>query len=119
MVFYNKKDFLKFSINVIEQVDIQTKYKSYIEKEKEMVEKIKKLEGRKIDPKIDYNNVFSLSTEGKDKLNKIKPETIGDASRISGVSSSDVSILMLYLSSRRKKWKQLALCVNQQKQKNT
>ena len=103
LVFYNKKDFLKFSINVIEQVDIQTKYKSYIEKEKEMVEKIKTLEGRKIDPKIDYNNVFSLSTEGKDKLNKIKPETIGDASRISGVSSSDVSILMLYLSSRRKK----------------
>ena len=57
----------------------------------------------KIDPKINYNNVFSLSSEGKDKLIKIKPSTIGDASRISGVSSSDVSILMLYLSSRRKK----------------
>ena len=81
-----------------------------------MVEKMKTLENKKIDPKINYNNVFSLSSEGKDKLIKIKPSTIGDASRISGVSSSDVSILMLYLSSRRKKWPPLAvLCVNQKK----
>ena len=103
LLFYNKKSLLKFGVEIIEQVDIQTKYQSYIDKEKEMVEKMKKLENKKIDPKINYNNVFSLSSEGKDKLIKIKPSTIGDASRISGVSSSDVSILMLYLSSRRKK----------------
>ena len=92
-----------FDLDVIEQVDIQTKYKSYIEKETEMVKKMKALEDKKIDPEVDYNDVFSLSTEGKDKLIKIKPNTIGDATRISGVSSSDVSILMLYLSNRRKK----------------
>ena len=103
LLFYNKKSLLKFGVDIIEQVDIQTKYQSYIDKEKEMVEKMKTLENKKIDPKINYNNVFSLSSEGKDKLIKIKPSTIGDASRISGVSSSDVSILMLYLSSRRKK----------------
>ncbi len=103
MLFYNKKSLLKFGVEIIEQVDIQTKYQSYIDKEKEMVEKMKTLENKKIDPKINYNNVFSLSSEGKDKLIKIKPSTIGDASRISGVSSSDVSILMLYLNSRRKK----------------
>ena len=103
LLFYNKKTLLKFGVDIIEQVDIQTKYQSYIDKEKEMVEKMKTLENKKIDPKINYNNVFSLSSEGKDKLIKIKPSTIGDASRISGVSSSDVSILMLYLSSRRKK----------------
>ena len=61
------------------------------------------LEDKKIDPGINYNDIFSLSTEGKDKLIKIKPNTIGDATRISGVSSSDVSILLLYLSNRRKK----------------
>ncbi len=103
LLFYNKKSLLKFGVDIVEQVDIQTKYQSYIDKEKEMVEKMKTLENKKIDPKINYNNVFSLSSEGKDKLIKIKPSTIGDASRISGVSSSDVSILMLYLSSRRKK----------------
>ena len=103
LLFYNKKSLLKFGVEIIEQVDIQTKYQSYIDKEKEMVEKMKTLENKKIDPKINYNNVFSLSSEGKDKLIKIKPSTIGDASRISGVSSSDVSILMLYLNSRRKK----------------
>ncbi len=103
LLFYNKKSLLKFGVEIIEQVDIQTKYQSYIDKEKEMVEKMKSLENKKIDPKINYNNVFSLSSEGKDKLIKIKPSTIGDASRISGVSSSDVSILMLYLNSRRKK----------------
>ena len=103
LLFYNKKSLLKFGVDIIEQVDIQTKYQSYIDKEKEMVEKMKTLENKKIDPKINYNNVFSLSSEGKDKLIKIKPSTIGDASRISGVSSSDVSILMLYLNSRRKK----------------
>ena len=116
LLFYNKKSLLKFGVDIIEQVDIQTKYQSYIDKEKEMVEKMKTLENKKIDPKINYNNVFSLSSEGKDKLIKIKPSTIGDASRISGVSSSDVSILMLYLSSRRKKWPPHAvLCVNQKK----
>ena len=92
-----------FILDAIEQVDIQTKYKSYIEKEREMVKKMKTLENKKIDPKIDYNDVFSLSNEGKGKLIKIKPATIGDASRISGVSSSDVSILMLYISNKRKK----------------
>ncbi len=78
LLFYNKKSLLKFGVDIVEQVDIQTKYQSYIDKEKEMVEKMKTLENKKIDPKINYNNVFSLSSEGKDKLIKIKPSTIGD-----------------------------------------
>ncbi len=82
---------------VIEQVEIQIKYAGYIEKEFEMVEEILKKEQSVIPERIDYNKIQSLSTEGKQKLSKIKPETIGQASRISGVSASDIAVLMVYL----------------------
>ncbi len=82
---------------VIEQVEIQIKYSGYIQKEYEMVEELSKKENSPIPERIDYSRIKSLSTEGLQKLSKIRPETIGQASRISGVSASDVAVLMVYL----------------------
>ena len=82
---------------VIEQVEIQIKYDGYIKREFEMVEELSRQENKLIPEKIDYDKIKSLSNEGKSKLEKIKPETIGQASRISGVSASDVAVLMVYL----------------------
>lgn len=82
---------------VLEQVEIQIKYAGYIEKEFEMVEEISRQEEAPIPGTIQYRNLQSLSTEGRQKLDKIRPETIGQASRISGVSASDISVLMIYL----------------------
>jgi tRNA uridine 5-carboxymethylaminomethyl modification enzyme len=82
---------------VIEQVEIQIKYDGYIQREFEMVEELNRQENTQIPVKINYEKIKSLSAEGKSKLEKIKPETIGQASRISGVSASDVAVLMVYL----------------------
>ena len=87
----------KYKEEIINQVEINTKYESYIEKEREVVQKIQKLENSKIPVRFDYKKVNSLSSEGKEKLIKIKPTSIGQASRISGVSPSDISILMIHL----------------------
>ena len=85
------------SRDVIEQVEIQVKYDGYIKREFEMVEELKKKEDATIPGNLKYDNIKSLSTEGRNKLQKIKPETIGQASRISGVSASDLAVLMVYL----------------------
>ena len=82
---------------VFNQAEIQIKYAGYIEKEFEMVKELSNKENAVIPQKIDYSKINSLSTEGKQKLSKIKPETLGQASRISGVSASDVAVLMVYL----------------------
>lgn len=83
---------------VIEQVEIQFKYAGYIEKEHEMVRTLALKEHFRIPSKIDYSRLQSLSTEGRLKLTQVRPETIGQASRISGVSASDISVLMVYLN---------------------
>jgi tRNA uridine 5-carboxymethylaminomethyl modification enzyme len=82
---------------VIEQAEIQIKYAGYIQKEFEMVEELAQKENTAIPESLDYSKIKSLSNEGLQKMTKIKPETIGQASRISGVSASDVSVLMVYL----------------------
>lgn len=82
---------------VLEQVEIKIKYKGYIDKELENVEKLNRLENIKIPDNFDYYKLNSISTEAKQKLIKFKPETIGQASRISGVSPSDVNILLIYM----------------------
>ncbi|RZS95338.1 tRNA uridine-5-carboxymethylaminomethyl(34) synthesis enzyme MnmG [Cecembia calidifontis] len=87
----------KYSKEVLEQAEIQIKYESYIEKEQQMVEKLNSMENFKIPPHFDYLAVPALSAEGKQKLHKIRPETLGQASRISGVSPADLSILTVYL----------------------
>jgi tRNA uridine 5-carboxymethylaminomethyl modification enzyme len=80
-----------------EQAMITVKYESYIEKERLMVEKMNKLEDLAIISEFDYDRVSALSFEGRQKLKKLRPQTLGQASRISGVSPSDVSVLMVYL----------------------
>jgi len=80
-----------------EEAQILIKYESYIEKEKQLVEKVLKLEHLKLRSDIDYSLLKTLSLESREKLNKIKPENIGQASRISGVSPSDISVLLVHL----------------------
>ena len=83
--------------DVLEQAEILIKYQSYIEKERFTAEKTEKLEHYKLSKDFDYSKLLSLSIEGREKLNKIKPENIGQASRISGVSPSDISVLIVHL----------------------
>ncbi|MDB4174721.1 tRNA uridine-5-carboxymethylaminomethyl(34) synthesis enzyme MnmG, partial [Bacteroidia bacterium] len=78
------------------QSEIQLKYKGYIQTEEENVEKLLRHENLKIDSTFDFNTITSLSLEARDKLNQIKPENIGQASRISGVSPADVSVLLVH-----------------------
>lgn len=80
-----------------EQAAIQMKYAGYIEKEHEMVAKMSRLENIKLHNDFEYSRLTSLSSEAREKLDQVKPETIGQASRISGVSPSDISVLMVYL----------------------
>lgn len=87
----------KFDEESLEQAMIMVKYQDYIDKEQLMVEKMSKLEDLAIIPNFDYDRVPALSIESRQKLKKIRPQTLGQASRISGVSPSDVSILMVYL----------------------
>ena len=85
-----------YSKEELESADISIKYKSYIEREKQMADKIKHLENLIIPHGFDFSKVTSLSIECRQKLERYKPETIAQASRISGVSPSDISVLLLY-----------------------
>ncbi|MBX0333691.1 tRNA uridine-5-carboxymethylaminomethyl(34) synthesis enzyme MnmG [Pontibacter sp. HSC-14F20] len=87
----------KFKADSIEQAEIAVKYESYIAKEHNMAAKMGELENYNIKEKIDYRNIPALSAEAREKLLRIQPETIGQASRISGVSPADISVLMVYL----------------------
>jgi tRNA uridine 5-carboxymethylaminomethyl modification enzyme len=87
----------RYSTEIQEQVEIGIKYESYIDREQKLAEKIGTLDNYKIKPDFEYDRVKALSSEGREKLKKIKPETIGQASRISGVSPADISILTIYL----------------------
>jgi tRNA uridine 5-carboxymethylaminomethyl modification enzyme len=82
---------------IIEQAEIQVKYSGYIEKERNNAEKLTRLEDIKIPENFDYNKIKSMSIEAKQKLSKIRPATISQASRISGVSPSDISVLLIYM----------------------
>lgn len=82
---------------VQEQVEIFLKYETYIDREEKLAKKIESLDTYRIKPDFDYDRVKALSSEAREKLKKIKPETIGQASRISGVSPSDISVLTIYL----------------------
>ncbi|MDO3626755.1 tRNA uridine-5-carboxymethylaminomethyl(34) synthesis enzyme MnmG [Mucilaginibacter sp. BT774] len=88
----------KYDKETIEQAEIKIKYESYFEKELDIVEKMRKMEDKEINPEFNYHNLVSLSKEAREKLMKIKPRTLGQASRISGVSPSDISVLMVHIS---------------------
>lgn len=87
----------QFSEEIQQQAEIEIKYQTYIERERKLAEKIGSLENYKIKADFDYDRVKALSAEAREKLKKIKPETIGQASRISGVSPADISILTVYM----------------------
>jgi len=82
---------------ILEQVEIQVKYSGYIDKEKNNADKLNRLEGIKIPDTFDYALLKSLSYEAREKLNKIRPATISQASRISGVSPNDISVMLVYM----------------------
>ena len=82
---------------IIEETELKIKYESYIGKEQELVDKLANLENYSLSADYDYSKLVSLSHEAREKLNKVKPRTIGQASRISGVSPADISVLIVYL----------------------
>ena len=90
----------KYSKDAAEEVEIMIKYEGYIKKQYEAAEKQKTYEDIKLSENIDYNTVPNLALEARDKLNKIKPTSVGQAMRISGVNPSDISVLMIYLRSK-------------------
>jgi tRNA uridine 5-carboxymethylaminomethyl modification enzyme len=87
----------KYSSEIIEQAEIQIKYQIYIDKEKDLVTKMRQLEDLEIPEQFDYQRIISLGAEAREKLNRVKPRTLGQASRISGINPSDVQILMVYM----------------------
>ena len=84
------------------EIEIQVKYEGYIKMQEEQVKKFEKLESKLLSEEIDYENIKGISLEGRQKLNKAKPYSIGQASRISGVSPADISVLMIYLKQKRR-----------------
>lgn len=85
------------------QVETQIKYEGYIKKQMRQIEQFKKLENKRLEPDFDYSKVKSLSNEALQKLNEIKPDSVGQASRISGVSPSDINVLLIHLEQRKRK----------------
>lgn len=87
----------RFQVEVLEQIEIELKYEGYIARQVQQVEKFEQYESQSIPQDFNFSSVRSLSTEGREKLGKVRPASIGQASRISGVTPSDVSVLMVYL----------------------
>jgi tRNA uridine 5-carboxymethylaminomethyl modification enzyme len=95
-----KKKFDEISImkeEILESAEIEIKYEGYIEREEKIAKKIQRLENIKLKEEISYEEILSISTEGRQKLSKIRPKTIGQASRISGVSPSDINVLLVFM----------------------
>lgn len=89
--------------NIFEQVEIEIKYEGYIQKQLKQVEQMKKLEAKQLPKDFDYNEIEGLRLEAREKLNKIKPLNIGQASRISGVSPADISVLLIWLAQNNRR----------------
>ena len=90
------EDFLTYN-DVLNAVEIDVKYEGYINRERELVEKMNRLEYIRLNESLDYNKIESLSLEARQKLSQIRPATLGQASRISGINPSDISVLMVYI----------------------
>lgn len=88
--------------NIFEQIEIEVKYEGYIKRQLSQIEQMRRLECRKLPVGIDYKNITGLRLEAQEKLNKIKPGNIGQASRISGVSPADISVLLIWLTQHKK-----------------
>lgn len=94
--------FKNLSNAVVNQIDIQTKYEGYINRQLDQIENSKKQENIKLSSELDYSLIKGLRIEARQKLNKIKPDSIGQASRISGVSPADINVLLVYLKTKNK-----------------
>lgn len=88
--------------NIFEQVETEIKYEGYIKRQLTVIEQVRRLETKALPEKIDYNTIDGLRLEAREKLNKVRPSNIGQASRISGVSPADISVLIIYLASKNK-----------------
>ena len=97
---------------IIELIETEVKYEGYISKALDQVEKMKRMEEKRIPANIDWDDIDSIATEARQKFKKINPETIGQASRISGVNPADISILMVYLEGKSR-----SISKNQEKAK--
>lgn len=93
----------ELDLNIFEQVEIEIKYEGYIQKQLKQVEQMKKLEVKQLPKDFDYNEIVGLRLEAREKLNKIKPLNIGQASRISGVSPADISVLLIWLAQNNRR----------------
>ena len=89
--------------NIFEQVEIEVKYEGYIKRQEAQIEQMRRLENKSLPKKTDYSTIAGLRLEAQEKLNKIKPQNIGQASRISGVSPADISVLVIWLSQLKNK----------------
>ena len=89
--------------DIIKEVEIELKYEGYIKMQEAQVERFKKLETKELKEDIDYEKINGLSLEARQKLNKHKPHSVGQASRISGVSPADISVLLIYLEQEKRK----------------
>ena len=99
IVKLNRLEDPRFKAEVLEQIEIELKYEGYIARQTEQTERFEQYESQRIPDDFDFSTVRSLSTEGREKLAKVRPASIGQASRISGVTPSDVSVLMVFLKS--------------------
>ena len=88
--------------NIFEQIEIDVKYEGYIKRQQSQIEQMRRLEGKKLPAKIDYSGITGLRLEAQEKLNKTMPANIGQASRISGVSPADISVLLIWLAQQKK-----------------
>ena len=100
-IFDSKRPYLRDDI--IEAVEIEIKYEGYIKKQQIQINQFKKMENRKLDLNMDYSKIEGLRLEAREKLNNIKPESLAQASRITGVSPADINVLLIYLEQQRRK----------------
>jgi tRNA uridine 5-carboxymethylaminomethyl modification enzyme len=90
---------VKFAEDIYEQLEIKVKYEGYIQKALREAEKMQRLDLKKLPDSLDYSKINNISSESREKLIKIRPKTLGQASRISGVNPADISLLLIYLES--------------------
>lgn len=90
-------------IDIMEQIEIQAKYEGYIDKQKEQVARFEKMDSKLLPEDIDYQEVYGLSNEAKQKLEKVRPVSIGQALRVSGISHADINVLLIFLEKKRRK----------------
>ena len=93
----------QLNANIFEQIEIEIKYEGYIKRQLLIIEQVRKLEKKLLPNDINYSDIDGLRLEAREKLNKVRPENIGQASRISGVSPADISVLIIYLASLKNK----------------